>query len=117
MATDRWTEIEERLARFRDERDWAQFHTLKDLAAAISVEAGELQEIFLWESTATERELLAQSRLSIEDELADVLIQAMNFALAAEIDLLAAVSRKIDKNAERYPPDRFRGSSRKAGPA
>jgi NTP pyrophosphatase (non-canonical NTP hydrolase) len=108
------TEIQERLRRFRDDRDWQQFHTLKDLAAAIAIEASELQEIFLWNRDDAEQELAAARRKEISDELADVLIQCLNFALAAEIDVLEAVASKIDKNEVRYTVERARGSARKS---
>jgi dCTP diphosphatase len=106
-------DLQERLSRFRDDRDWAQFHTLKDLSAAIAVEAAELQQVFLWRSTSDESAILGERGADIEAELADVVIQAMNFALAARIDLAAAVTRKIAMNAERYPADRVRGTATK----
>ena len=114
MPSEDWERIQQRLDRFRDDRDWRQFHTLKDLAVAIAVEAGELQEHFLWQPVEREDELLRSSREAIENELADVLIQSLNFASAAEIDVVAAVNRKIDINENRYPADEVRGSSRKA---
>jgi NTP pyrophosphatase (non-canonical NTP hydrolase) len=116
VAPEGWNEIHERLARFRDERDWRQFHTLKDLSAAIAIEVGELQELFLWQPIEHERELLQNSREAIEDELADVFIQALNFALAADIDVAAVINQKITKNERRYPKETSRGSSRKAQP-
>ena len=94
---------ERRLASFRDERDWARFHTLKDLAAAIAIEAAELQELFLWQSIDDEPALLEQRRDAVEDELADVMILALNFAAAAGIDVLQAINGKIDKNEAKYP--------------
>ena len=97
--------IRTRLATFRDERDWARFHSLKDLAAAIAIEAGELQELLLWQRVEDEDALLRGRRDDIEDELADVLIQCLNFAAAAEIDVLSVIDRKIDKNADKYPVD------------
>jgi NTP pyrophosphatase (non-canonical NTP hydrolase) len=110
----RLEEIQSRLERFRDERDWRQFHTLKDLAAAIGIEAGELQELFLWQQPGNERELLDAKHEAIEDELADVLIQCLNFASAARIDVLEVVERKIEKNELRYPVEQSRGSAAKA---
>ncbi len=103
----------ERVRQFRDERDWQQFHTLKDLASAISIEAAELQEILLWQNPEHERELLAARREDLEAELADVVIHALNFALAAEIDLAAAVVQKLAVNAVRYPVSKARGRSTK----
>ena len=102
------------LPHIRDERDWRQFHTLKDLAAAISIEAGELQELLLWTRPDEERDVLATSRQSIESELADVLIHALNFAAIAQVDLLTVINRKIDENERRYPAEAVRSSSKKA---
>jgi len=110
----RLEEIQSRLERFRDERDWRQFHNLKDLAAAVGIEASELQELFLWQHPEDEGELLEGKREAIEDELADVLIQCLNFASAAGIDVLDAIERKIEKNELRYPAEQFRGSATKA---
>lgn len=109
----RLEDIQEWLERFRVVRDWRQFHTLKDLAAAIAVEAAELQEVFLWQGTGQEAELLAERRGDIEAEVADVLIQCLNFAAAAEIDVLAAMARKIEENEVKYPVEAARGTSAK----
>jgi dCTP diphosphatase len=103
MAETDLLSTQERLRRFRDERGWLPFHTLKDLAAAIAIEATELQELMLWQRTEHEQALLAQRREEVEDELADVLIQCLNFAAVAKIDVLTAIDRKIDKNASKYP--------------
>ncbi|MEZ4264790.1 MAG: nucleotide pyrophosphohydrolase [Myxococcota bacterium] len=101
-------EVAARLRRFNRARDWEQFHTPKDLAVALSVEAGELLEAFLWK-----REGDALDQQAIEEELADVLICAVNLAQRLSIDLMAAVDRKIDRNAERYPVAQARGSADK----
>jgi NTP pyrophosphatase (non-canonical NTP hydrolase) len=114
MTDDALERLSRRLEAFRDEREWGQFHTLKDLAAAISIEAGELQQHFLWQWVGNEDDLLQMSRDAIEDELADVFIHCLNFALRAEIDLASAAERKIDKNEQRYPVDAARGSAKKA---
>jgi len=106
-------ELQEEIRRFRDDRDWAQFHTLKDLAAAIAIEAGELQELLLWRRRDEESELLERRRAEIEAELADVLIHVANFALAAEIDLSAAVRTKLGENQQKYPVEKARGRATK----
>ena len=79
---------------------------MKDLAAAVAVEAAELQELFLWQREGDESALLKYRRGEIEDELADVLIQCLNLAAAADVDVLVAIERKITKNAEKYPVGR-----------
>jgi NTP pyrophosphatase (non-canonical NTP hydrolase) len=113
MSGPSLAEIQRRLERFRDERDWSQFHSLSNLAAAISVEAGELLELFLWSPPADETEIVAGKRDEIEAELADVFIQCLNFAASAEIDLLEAVNRKIDHNGENYPASHAKGKATK----
>ena len=100
--------LKERLAAFNAERDWAQFHTPKDLAAALSVEAAELLELFLWSKPDAEVDLVR-----VREELADVVITALNFANRLEIDVADAVEAKIALNAERYPVDRCRGRADK----
>jgi NTP pyrophosphatase (non-canonical NTP hydrolase) len=106
-------ELQEEIRRFRDERDWAQFHTLKDLASAIAVEAAELQEILLWQKIEDEADLLVRRREDIEAELADVFIHLANFAIAAEVDLASAIRRKLIENGERYPVEKARGRATK----
>src|SRR4051794_27922049 len=71
--------------RFRDDRDWAQFHSAKNLAAAIAIEAAELQEVLLW--AIDESEVTAEQEQRIREELADVLIHCANLALALDIDI------------------------------
>lgn len=105
--------VQARLERFRDERDWAQFHSPGNLAKAISVEAAELLELFLWSSGKGDEAVLDERRAQVEDELADVMIQCLNFANRADIDVLGAVGRKIEINEERYPVEKVRGSARK----
>jgi dCTP diphosphatase len=108
-----FAELQEAVRRFRDERDWCQFHTLKDLAAALAVEAGELQEQLLWVRPEDERERLEARRDEIAAELADVVILALNFADVASIDLGEAIKSKLEENARRYPADEVRGSAAK----
>jgi NTP pyrophosphatase (non-canonical NTP hydrolase) len=106
-------EIQSRLRRFRDDRDWDQFHRPSSLASAISVEAAELLELFLWSSPSDEEALLETRREQVEEELADVLIQCLNFADAAGVDVLVAIDQKIDRNGKRYPVDSSRGRATK----
>jgi NTP pyrophosphatase (non-canonical NTP hydrolase) len=108
------SEIQARLERFRDERDWAQFHGPANLAKAISVEAAELLELFLWVSGGGEETVLRERRAAVEAELADVIIQCLNFASVTRIDVVDAVRRKIDANAEKYPVAEWKGRAGKA---
>ena len=100
---------------FRDERDWAQFHTPKNLAAALAVEAAELQELMLWKGEEEVDHLVSSKNghVKLSDEIADVLIYALLFCDAAGIDPDAAVRIKLKKNAEKYPVDLAKGSAKK----
>lgn len=109
MST-RLTELHDRIIAFRDERDWKQFHDLKNLAEAISIEAGELLELFLWKSTA-EADEVALDRL--REEIADIFIFLIYFCHEAKIDLLDAVSAKLSANQTKYPAEKARGRSDK----
>lgn len=95
---------------FREERDWMQFHNPKDLAISISLEAAELLENFQWSGANLE---VSDKRDAMTEELADVAIYCIYLADALGINLADAVSAKIDANAEKYPVDKARGSSRK----
>ena len=98
------------LEKFRDARDWKQFHTSKDLALAIAIEAAELNELFLWK-TVEESEKV--NRVKLREELADVL--AYTFMLAGKhgFDIKEMVLEKIRKNNEKYPVDKSKGSAKK----
>jgi NTP pyrophosphatase (non-canonical NTP hydrolase) len=99
------------IRRFVDERDWRAFHNAKDLAAAISIEASELQEAFLWKTGDEAHEMMADpaSRSAVEEEMADILIYLLSMASTYDIDLKTAVERKVASNSEKYPADRVRG--------
>ena len=103
------------LRSFAAERDWDRFHTPKNLATSISVEAAELLELFQWSRGQKGWDEVADPsiRAKIEEELADILLYLIRFADKAEIDLAAIAERKIALNAKKYPPERFRGSDRK----
>ncbi len=103
----------ERILAFRDERDWEQFHTPKNLAAALVVEASELLALFQWTPDEELDDRCAARREEIEQEVADTYIYLMFFAHSLGIDLDAAAERKMALNAERYPADRARGNARK----
>lgn len=99
--------ITEALREFRDERDWAQFHNPKDLAIALSVEASELLEVFLWKS-AGDAEL---SR--VKEELADVFAFAFLIADRYGLDVNQIINEKIVKNKLKYPVEKAKGSAKK----
>ena len=98
---------------FRDERDWAQFHTPKDMAIAISIEASELLEHFLWKNPHEVDARIAAKKEEIESEIADIGIYLTELADNLGIDLLAAMDKKISINAAKYPAENVKGSSKK----
>jgi NTP pyrophosphatase (non-canonical NTP hydrolase) len=105
--------LRDALQRFAAERDWDQFHSPKNLAIALSVEASELLEHFQW-ITESESKLLPPEKLEkVRDEMADVLIYLVRLSDKLAVDLLKVAFEKIDKNARKYPADRVRGSSKK----
>lgn len=107
-------DLKRRLRDFARERDWEQFHSPKNLAMALIVEAGELVEHFQWLTGAQSEELDAPQREAVALELADVFIYLVRLADRLDVDLLDTAQRKIALNAQRYPADKVRGSARKA---
>ena len=101
------------LRRFAAERDWDQFHSPKNLAMALSVEAAELLEQFQWLSDAESSALGAETRTKVSEELADVLLYLVRLADKLDVDLALAASEKLKINAVKYPADKARGSSKK----
>jgi len=99
-------EIIKKLVKFRDERDWEQFHTPETLAKSISIEAGELLECFQWSSEFKKQK--------VSEELADVFIYATLMAHSLGVDVADIVLKKIEKNLKNYPVAKSKGSSRKA---
>ena len=102
-----------RIRRFRDERDWKQFHDPKSLAASIVIEAAELLEEFQWDDKAQAERRAAENRESVADEMADVAIYLYELADILQIDLAAAIHAKLDKNERKYPVEKARGVSTK----
>jgi NTP pyrophosphatase (non-canonical NTP hydrolase) len=118
MVSDGIEALTAALQQFADERDWAQFHTPKNLVMALVGEVGELIEHFQWltpeESAAVMND--ETSARQIADELADVFIYLVRLSDILGVDLLEAAHAKLDANARRYPADRVRGSADKAPP-
>jgi NTP pyrophosphatase (non-canonical NTP hydrolase) len=106
-------ELTARIVAFRDERDWKQFHSPRNLAASISIEAAELLELFQWSTDATLAEDVESRRQDLERELADVAIYAMLLAHDTGVDLEAAITAKLAENDAKYPAEKARGSSAK----
>lgn len=105
--------IKEKVLAFARERDWEQFHSPKNLSMAISAEAAELMEHFLWQSPEQSRTDVADPalRAKVEEELADVIIFALEFANMTGIDVAAAIGAKMERNAAKYPVEKARGRS------
>lgn len=98
---------------FVDERDWDQFHTPKNLASALTVEAAELLEHFQWLRHGAADELGDAKLREVRHEMADVLVYLVRLADKLDVDLLAAVEEKMVLNRAKYPADKVRGDARK----
>ena len=111
---DDWTALRKDLRAFIDEREWDQFHSPKDLAVGLNVEAGELLEHFQWRSPTPE-EIRADARKheDVRDEVADVFMYAMLLADKAGFDLPSAVSEKLASNRAKYPVEKAKGRADK----
>ena len=105
--------IQKKIISFRNERDWAQFHNPKNLAEALSIEAGELLENFLWKTTDQSRNLSAEEHKNVKEELADIFIFLTYLCEEYKIDVLAEVEKKITKNELKYPVHKAKGSAKK----
>lgn len=103
-------EIINALIDFRNERDWAQFHDTKNLAVALSIEAAELNEIFLWKDV---KESDSVDKEKIKEELADVFAYAFLLAEKQGLDVKQIILDKIKRNGEKYPVDKAKGTSKK----
>ena len=111
--TDTLNGLAQQLDQFAMERDWQQFHSPKNLAAALSVEAGELLEHFQWLTEEQSRNLTPEKRDAVAAEMADVLLYLVQLATALGVDPVAAAQAKLKWNAVKYPVDLARGNSKK----
>jgi NTP pyrophosphatase (non-canonical NTP hydrolase) len=107
--------INKTLNQFIKERDWDQFHSPKNLAMALSVECSELVEQFQWVTERQSEEMVQdpKSRIKMEEEIADIFIYLLRIATKAGIDIQAAALKKIQKNADKYPVEKAKGSAKK----
>lgn len=104
----------EEIVKFRDERDWSQFHNAKDLAISLNIEAGELLECFQWKSTKEVEEIVkSTNKENIEDEIADVAMYLLLLCHELNVDIGNAIANKIVKNDLKYPVDKAKGNSKK----
>ena len=102
--------IQEKIVKFRDERDWKQFHNPKDLAISLSLEAAELLEVFQWSGADLD---CSKKKDKIAEELADVMLYGLLLAAATGLDVKEIMLQKIKKNCEKYPVEKAFGSSKK----
>ena len=100
-------ELISKIVKFRDDRDWAQFHNPKDLAIALNIEASELLELFLWKTED------GANISRVKEELADILIYSLLLANKYNLDVQTIIESKLKQNSEKYPVDRARGSAKK----
>ena len=107
------TQLRDALRKFADERDWDQYHSPKNLASALAVEAAELLERFQWLTEDQSRKLPPEELQKVREEMADVLNYLVRLADKLDVNLLEAAREKIELNAKKYPADKARGSAKK----
>ena len=103
------SQLEERLILFNKARDWGRYHSPRNLAMALSVEASELLELYLWSSDEGPQPPVETRVDAVADEAADVLICLLNFCHRAGIDILDAAAKKVTKNESKYPVNKVKG--------
>ena len=115
MNDETISKLTQKLIKFRDDRNWQQFHSHKDLVAALAIETSELQEEFLWKSEDDIAQMLKtpSAREAVSDEIADVFAYLLLIAEKTGIDLEEALLAKIIKNNAKYPVEQVKGDSRK----
>ncbi len=104
---DQLTRLTRTIVEFRNERDWAQFHNAKDLSLALTIEASELSECYLWKSPDE------ANKEKVAEELADVFIYSLLLAHETGLNIEEIITTKLKKNAEKYPIDKAKGNARK----
>lgn len=107
---EKYQEVINELIKFRDERDWQQFHDSKNLALAISIESAELNEVFLWKK---DNEIENVNLDKIKEELADILSFSFLLAEKHNLDIFQIVLDKVKRNAEKYPVNKAKGTAKK----
>ena len=111
--SDSLIELRTRINTFVEERDWAQFHSPKNLAMAMIVEAGEVVEHFQWMTEQESLNLNAETKEQVGQELSDTFVYLLRIAEVCGIDLIDAANKKIDLNAKKYPVEKVKGSNAK----
>lgn len=110
-----FADIKARVLAFARERDWEQFHAPKNLSMALAAEAAELMEHFLWSTPDASRQVVQDpaKRAKIAEELADIIIYALEFANATDLDVAKSIEAKMAANAKKYPVEKARGRADK----
>ncbi len=106
-------ELQEKIIKFRDQRDWKQFHNPKDLAISMLLESAEVLEHFQWKTKEEMEDHIKKNRNKVADELADVFYWILLMSHDLDIDLVKAVNRKMRENEKKYPVKKARGSHKK----
>lgn len=107
-------QIQDKIRQFASEREWERFHTPKNIAMALTVEASELQEIFQWlTEEQSARVMESEKAQAVRHEVADVAVYLLRLCDLLKIDLSTAIDVKLKHNAEKYPVDKARGHARK----
>lgn len=115
MKTINYSMLEKEIFKFSDDRDWDQFHSIKNLSMALSVESSELVEIFQWMTDSESNSIVGDEMKfpKVKDEIADIFIYLIRISSKLNINLEQAVLSKMEKNIAKYPVEQFIGSSRK----
>jgi len=113
LMCDSLNELRARVNTFVEERDWAQFHSPKNLAMAMIVEAGEVVEHFQWMTEQESKNLNAETKEQVGQELSDTFVYLLRIAEVCGVDLIEATNKKIDLNAKKYPIEKCKGSNAK----
>lgn len=111
--TNNINKLKNEVAVFVKERDWQQFHNPKDLVQALTIEASELSELFLWASQKESYEIVKEKKEAVSDEMADIFAYLLSLSNVTGIDLEQALKDKLEKNRKKYPADKVKGSSKK----
>lgn len=105
--------LTQKIIKFRDARDWKQFHNPKDVALSLVLEAGEVMEHFQWKDEKEIKEYIKKNKAEIGEELADVLYWVLLMSHDLDIDILESLDKKIQKNENRYPAEKAKGKHTK----
>lgn len=106
-------QLTEKVLRFRDDRNWKQFHSMKDMLISLNLEASELLELIQWKSEEEFSSFLETNKEAVGDELSDILYWVLLIANDLEVDLVSAFNKKMKKNEEKYPVEESRNSALK----